>query len=52
MKTSQLLILALNTGVTAWVEGTETPDVMSLTLPETTLGRLIAQAYMDQALLG
>ena len=52
MKTSKLLILALHTGATAWVEGTETPDVASLALPDSTLGRLIAQAYTDQALLG
>ena len=51
MKTSKLLILALHTGATAWAEGTETPDVVSLALPDSTLGRLIAQAYTDQALL-
>ena len=52
MKTSKLLILALHTGATAWVEGMETPDIASLALPDSTLGRLIAQAYTDQALLG
>ena len=32
--------------------GTEIPDVESLDLPDTVLGRLIAAAYTDQTLLG
>ena len=52
MKTSKLVILVLHTGATAWVDRTDTPDVASLALPDSTLGRLIAQAYTDQALLG
>ena len=51
-KTSELLIQALTLGATAWAEGNEIPSVLSLHLPDTVLGRLIARAYVDQTSLG
>ena len=44
--------LCLTNCATAWVGGTEIPDVESLDLPDTVLGQLIAAAYKDQTLLG
>ena len=51
-KTSSLLIKALSIGALAWVEGNETPSVLSLDLPDTVMGQRIARAYVDQTSLG
>ena len=47
MKTANPIISALQTGALAWVEGTATPLVDSL-----TLGELIHHAYQEQSSLG
>lgn len=51
-KTSSLIIGALKTGATAWIEGTLPPDVESLNLPDNAIGRLTARAYEEQTNLG
>ena len=51
-KTSELLISTLRSGAEAWVEGKNPPKLLSLNLPDTVQGRLIAKAYLDQTLLG
>jgi hypothetical protein len=51
-KTSQPLIDALHLGVVAWIQGHEIPDVAVLNLPDSTLGRLVQQAYVEQTSLG
>ena len=52
MKTANPIISALQTGALAWVEGTATPLVDSLSLPEGPLGDLIHHAYQEQSSLG
>ena len=51
-KTSELIITALQTGATAWIEDQEIPSVDALNLPDTEVGRLTAQAYKEQSALG
>jgi ribonuclease HI len=51
-KTSTTLIAALHSGASAWIEGGATPDVAELHLPDSTLGRLVHQAYVEQTSLG
>ena len=51
-KTSEIIISTIRAGAMAWVEGKATPSLSSLNLPDTTLGRLTAKAYLDQTLLG
>ena len=51
-KTSPVVINALMTGSLAWIEGRETPSVDSLLLPDTPLGDIVAQAYLEQTSLG
>ena len=52
MKTAHPIITAIQTGALAWVEGRDIPLVDSLSLPDSPLGRLTAQAYLDQSVLG
>jgi ribonuclease HI len=52
LRTSSPLIRALHTGATSWVLGRECPTVVSLDLPETAVGELIAAAYTEQTALG
>ena len=51
MKTLPHLISAIQTGAMAWVEQHEPPPVDSIELPETRLGKLIWQAYIEQTSL-
>ena len=51
-KTSNCIIDALHTGATAWIEDREPPSVELLNLPNTTIGRLTARAYVEQSQLG
>ena len=51
-KTSECIISALKIGASAWIEGLETPQVDSLNLPDTAIGRLTAQAYHQQTAIG
>ena len=52
MKTSKILIQAIQTGAMAWIKGTPPPAVESLALPDSALGRLVALAYIEQTSLG
>ena len=52
LKTAPAIIQALMTGSLAWIEGRQTPHVDTLLLPNTTMGRLIVQAYTEQDELG
>jgi len=45
-------VTALTTGAQAWVEGHDIPDVESLNLPDSEVGKLAAAAYNDQTILG
>jgi hypothetical protein len=51
-KTSEHLCRALHAGAVAWVKGNNLPSVESLDLPDSPVGRLVAQAYSDQCSLG
>lgn len=51
-KTSPHLCRALYAGAVAWVKGDDPPSVDSLLLPDSLLGRLVAQAFQDQSSLG
>ena len=51
-KTSQPLVDALHFGASAWIRGEEIPDVAVLNLPDSTMGRLVHQAYVEQTSLG
>ena len=52
MKTAARLISAIKIGAVAWIEGKEIPPVDTLNLPDSRLGQLIRQAYMEQSDLG
>ena len=51
-KTDPSIITAMHTGVLAWIEGRDIPDVDDLALPDTEIGRLTKIAYSDQSRLG
>jgi hypothetical protein len=51
-KSSTTLIKALNSGVMAWIEGREIPDVASLHLPNSPMGKLVYKASVEQTSLG
>jgi hypothetical protein len=46
------LIKALHSGAMAWIEGREIPDVASLHLPNSPMGKLVHEAYVEQTSLG
>ena len=52
LKTSKYIISAIQTGVLAWIAEEAIPPVETLNLPETDVGRLTAQAYLEQSALG
>ena len=52
MKTSQLILSALQMGALAWIEQRDPPTVEILRLPNNALGKLIRQAYNEQSALG
>jgi hypothetical protein len=51
-KTSRSVIQALHSGALAWIEGQAIPDVEALNLPDSTLGKLVHKAYVEQTSLG
>jgi hypothetical protein len=51
-KTSSFVIRALQSGATAWIEGRAIPDVETLHLPDSDLGKLVHKAYDEQTSLG
>jgi hypothetical protein len=51
-KTSTTLIKDLHSGAMVWIEGREIPDVASLHLPNSPMGKLVHKAYGEQTSLG
>jgi ribonuclease HI len=52
LKTSKLLIAAIQSGTLAWAQQREPPAAESLVLPENQVGELIQKAYDEQNSLG
>jgi hypothetical protein len=46
------LIKDLHSGAMVWIEGREIPDVASLHLPNSPMGKLVHKAYGEQTSLG
>jgi hypothetical protein len=51
-KTSHLIIDALRADALAWIDGNPAPAVGTLHLPDSPLGKLVDQAYVEQTSLG
>ena len=52
LKTAHCIIDALQAGATAWLKGDEIPSVESLTFPDSDIGTMTKQAFIDQTSLG
>lgn len=52
MRTAECIASAILTGARAWADGAEPPPAESLDLPNTLTGRITAQAYDEQSILG
>jgi hypothetical protein len=51
-KTSEHIIAAIRAGALAWIKGIAIPSIESLNLPNSRLGNLTKEAYLEQTTLG
>ena len=52
LNTADAIIKAITVGTQSWADDTDIPQVEALHLPNTAVGRLTAQAFAEQSLLG